>query len=152
MEFQHLALDSIQHNSKAESLNNRSAQQPSVGTLILKQNLWSLKNAAKSFTVALTLTLGGYESAIAPFSLIWHEVHKWSITQFSCTIHSYICITMITSMMYNFLYNNKVSQFFFLRLRGMFEKWAWLFWQNSRVSKNPHEKINRCLTNINRYL
>ena len=27
--------------------------------------LW--KNAAESFTVALTLTLGGYESAIAPF-------------------------------------------------------------------------------------
>ena len=26
----------------------------------------SLKNAAESFTVALTLTLGGYESAIAP--------------------------------------------------------------------------------------
>ena len=26
----------------------------------------SLKNAAESFTIALTLTLGGYESAIAP--------------------------------------------------------------------------------------
>ena len=26
----------------------------------------SLKNATESFTVALTLTLGGYESAIAP--------------------------------------------------------------------------------------
>ena len=30
----------------------------------------SLKNTAESFTVALTLTLGGYESAIAP-------VMKW---------------------------------------------------------------------------
>ena len=29
----------------------------------------SLKNAAESFTVALTLTLGGYESAIAPTTL-----------------------------------------------------------------------------------
>ena len=30
----------------------------------------SLKNVAESFTVALTLTLGGYESAIAPIFLI----------------------------------------------------------------------------------
>ena len=29
----------------------------------------SLKNAAESFTIALTLTVGGYESAIAPENL-----------------------------------------------------------------------------------
>ena len=29
------------------------------------------KNAAESFTVALTLTLGGYESAIAPKNDYW---------------------------------------------------------------------------------
>ena len=33
----------------------------------------SWKNAAESFTIALTLTLGGYESAIAPHSIGW----KW---------------------------------------------------------------------------
>ena len=31
---------------------------------VIDDSLW--KNAAESFTVALTLTLGGYESAIAP--------------------------------------------------------------------------------------
>ena len=31
----------------------------------------SWKNAAESFTVALTLTLGGYESAIAPYQFHW---------------------------------------------------------------------------------
>ena len=31
----------------------------------------SWKNAAESFTVALTLSLGGYESAIAPVKLHW---------------------------------------------------------------------------------
>ena len=33
--------------------------------IVIDDSSW--KNAAKSFTVALTLTLGGYESVIAPF-------------------------------------------------------------------------------------
>ena len=35
--------------------------------IVIDYSSW--KNAAESFTVALTLTLGGYESAIAPKSL-----------------------------------------------------------------------------------
>ena len=35
--------------------------------IVIDDSSW--KNAAESFTVALTLTLGGYESAIAPNSL-----------------------------------------------------------------------------------
>ena len=35
--------------------------------IVIDDSSW--KNAAESFTVALTLTLGGYESAIAPISL-----------------------------------------------------------------------------------
>ena len=34
--------------------------------LLLLIDDWSRKNTAESFTVALTLTLGGYENAIAP--------------------------------------------------------------------------------------
>ena len=33
--------------------------------IVIDDSSW--KNAAESFTVALTLPLGGYESAIAPF-------------------------------------------------------------------------------------
>ena len=33
--------------------------------MVIDDSSW--KNATESFTVALTLTLGGYESAIAPF-------------------------------------------------------------------------------------
>ena len=36
--------------------------------IVIDDSLW--KNAAESFTVALTLTLGGYESAIAPYFVI----------------------------------------------------------------------------------
>ena len=38
--------------------------------IIIDDSSW--KNAAESFTLALTLTIGGYESAIAPYSLrVW---------------------------------------------------------------------------------
>ena len=40
----------------------------------------SWKNAAESFTVALTLTLGGYESAIAPKNEIYHN----AFTELNC--------------------------------------------------------------------
>ena len=33
--------------------------------IVIDESSW--KNAAESFTVALTLTIGGYESAIAPY-------------------------------------------------------------------------------------
>ena len=36
--------------------------------IVIDDSSW--KNAAESFTVALTLTLGGYESAIAPYFVI----------------------------------------------------------------------------------
>ena len=35
--------------------------------IVIDDSSW--KNAAESFTVALTLTLGGYESAIAPLNI-----------------------------------------------------------------------------------
>ena len=37
--------------------------------IVIDDSSW--KNAAESFTVALTLTLGGYESAIAP-KILYH--------------------------------------------------------------------------------
>ena len=40
--------------------------------IVIDNSSW--KNAAESFTVALTLTLGGYESAIAPYLLGIGEV------------------------------------------------------------------------------
>ena len=52
--------------------------------IVIDDSSW--KNAAESFTVALTLTLGGYESAIAPrkyqssqvfkisFNIIWKKI------------------------------------------------------------------------------
>ena len=41
----------------------------------------SLKNAAESFTVALTLTLGGYESAIAPYYFESRRFQKYETKQ-----------------------------------------------------------------------
>ena len=37
---------------------------PPPTPIVIDESSW--KNAAESFTVALTLTIGGYESAIAP--------------------------------------------------------------------------------------
>ena len=37
-EFQHLVLDSLQHSSKAEPPNNRSAKHISFGILLLRHN------------------------------------------------------------------------------------------------------------------
>ena len=38
LEFQFLVVDSVQHSSKAESHNNRSAKQSLLGTLLLRHN------------------------------------------------------------------------------------------------------------------
>ena len=43
--------------------------------IVIDDSSW--KNAAESFAVALTLTLGGYESAIAPYI---HESNHSKIT------------------------------------------------------------------------
>ena len=50
--------------------------------IVIDDSSW--KNAAESFTVTLTLTLGGYESAIAP--IILHFTH-FSLTTFLIPIN-----------------------------------------------------------------
>ena len=45
---------------------------PPPPPIVFDNSSW--KNAAESFTVALTLTLGGYESAIAPEMKHWLEM------------------------------------------------------------------------------
>ena len=42
---------------------------PTPPHILIEDSSW--KNTAESFTVALTLSLGGYKSAIAPVKLHW---------------------------------------------------------------------------------
>ena len=51
-----------------DAINNKSALLHfHTPPIVIDDSSW--KNAAESFTVALTLTLGGHESAIVPISL-----------------------------------------------------------------------------------
>ena len=77
VEFQHLVLDSIQHNSKAESLNNRSAQQSSVGTLILKQNLWLFLYFYIFYEQNLDITACCNNNSNQWYELIWIKSYNY---------------------------------------------------------------------------
>ena len=48
--------------------------------IVIDDSSW--KNAAESFAVALTLTLGGYESAIAPKKFLWNFKKKSNMKVF----------------------------------------------------------------------
>ena len=54
--------------------------------IVIDDSSW--KNAAESFTVALTLTLGGYESAIAPF---WPSNFLFQVLRLTCRLTHKIC-------------------------------------------------------------
>ena len=54
---------------KRRSENFRALLHFRTPPIVIDDSSW--KNAAESFTVALTLTLGGYESAIAPISGVY---------------------------------------------------------------------------------
>ena len=60
-ELQHeYFMNGVKEKEKMALLHFRTPPPP----IVIDDSSW--KNAAESFTVALTLTLGGYESAIAP--------------------------------------------------------------------------------------
>ena len=55
-------MNGVKEKEKMALLHFRTP--PPTPLIVIDDSSW--KNAAESFTVALTLTLGGYESAIAP--------------------------------------------------------------------------------------
>ena len=109
----------------------------------------SWKNAAESFTVALTLTLGGYESAIAPFksgqawgrSVVCAMQNSFECTSFYLLFIWNHCLTQIEICPHTCITSSLVSWFL---IKGTLDSMAWIMLYERRaddMSKHRFELL-----------